>query len=142
MSSRADVKMDITHIQYPDSYFDVVYCSHVLEHVPDDRKAMREFCRVLNHGGWAVLLVPIDAEKTFEDPSVVDPAERLKLFGQHDHVRVYGHDYIDRLRAAGFSVAVTKISELCNSVEALQMGLTPASGEIYCCRKKAATGAS
>ena len=84
---KAMVRMDITDIQYPDGYFDVVYCSHVLEHVPDDKKAMREFRRVLKQNGWAILLVPITADKTFEDPSVVDPAERVKLFGQHDHVR-------------------------------------------------------
>lgn len=64
------VKMDITNIQYPDDSFDVILCSHVLEHVPDDRKAMREFWRVLKPTGWAILLVPIMAEVTFEDPSM------------------------------------------------------------------------
>src|SRR5205814_9838929 len=82
-----DVQMDITDIHYPDRSFDVIYCSHVLEHVPDDRKAMREFCRVLRDDGWAVLLVPITARSTFEDPTVTTPEERLRLFGQVDHVR-------------------------------------------------------
>lgn len=79
---KAMVKMDITDIQYPDESFDVIYCSHVLEHVPDDRKAMQEFFRVLKKDGWAVLLVPIVGELTFEDPSIVDPVERTKIFGQ------------------------------------------------------------
>ena len=72
-----DERMDITDIQHPDHSFDVIYCSHVLEHVPDDRAAMREFHRTLDPGGWAVLNVPINADRTFEDPSVTDPQERL-----------------------------------------------------------------
>jgi ubiquinone/menaquinone biosynthesis C-methylase UbiE len=105
LHSPAMVKMDITNIQFPDETFDVVYCSHVLEHVPDDRKAMREFYRVLKSNGWAVLLVPIIVEKTFEDPSIDKPKDRLRLFGQSDHVRKYGRDYVDRLRESGFSVS-------------------------------------
>src|SRR5262249_12426105 len=84
---------------------------HVLEHVPDDRRAMREFYRVLKPGGWAILLVPITVERTFEDPAVVDPAERLRLFGQEDHVRRYGPDYGDRLSEAGFAVSGVNVSE-------------------------------
>ena len=102
----AMVRVDVTEMEFPDASFDVVYCSHVLEHVPDDRKAMREFFRVLKPGGWAVLLVPITVEKTIEDPTLEDPAQSLALFGQEDHVRRYGKDYEDRLRDAGFAVAV------------------------------------
>lgn len=129
------VKMDITNIEYPDESFDVIYCSHVLEHVQDDRKAMREFYRVLGTKGWAILLVPITAEKTFEDPSIVEAQERLRLFGQHDHVRKYGPDYVDRLREAGFVVETTKVNNLVTKDEAVRMGLTVASGEIYYCTK-------
>jgi SAM-dependent methyltransferase len=100
------VKMDITDIQYPDNTFDVIYCSHVLEHVPDDRKAIREFFRVLKDGGWAIVQVPIIADTTFEDLTVINPKERERLFGQFDHVRRYGPDYKDRLTEAGFSVTV------------------------------------
>jgi hypothetical protein len=134
-NGRAMVKMDITNIEYPDQSFDVIYCSHVLEHVQDDRTAMREFCRVLKSNGWAILLVPIIAKKTFEDPSIVEPEERLKAFGQADHVRRYGPDYVDRLREAGFSVQVTKVNDLVQNDEAIRMGLTPAAGEIYYCTK-------
>lgn len=122
-SPRAMVKMDITDIQYPADTFDVVYCSHVLEHVPDDRKAMREFYRVLKPGGWAILLVPITVKETFEDPSVTSPEERERLFGQHDHVRRYGRDYVDRLREAGFTVTEDDFASRFNEKEARRYGV-------------------
>ena len=77
-ASKANVMlaMDITDIEFPDETFSVIYCSHVLEHVIDDRRAMRELCRVLRSDGWALLQVPISAKTTFEDPSVTDPSER------------------------------------------------------------------
>ncbi len=131
----AMVKMDITDIQYPDQSFDCIYCSHVLEHVQDDKRAMREFFLVLKNDGWAILLVPITSEQTIEDPSITDPEERLKVFGQQDHVRRYGLDYIDRLREAGFRVEITKVCDFVDDKEAIEMGLTPASGEIYYCTK-------
>ena len=129
------MKMDIMDIQYPDESFDVIYCSHVLEHVPDDRKAMREFRRVLKRGGWAILLVPITAGKTHEDPSITEPAERLRVFGQEDHVRIYGPDYVDRLREAGFAVTETRVPDLVSPEDAQLMGLTQAAGEIHLCRR-------
>lgn len=100
------INADITELQFNDNSFDVIYCSHVLEHIPDDLKAMRELQRVLKPGGWALLQVPQDItlEKTYEDFSIIDPAARLIAFGQHDHVRVYGSDYINRLISAGFDV--------------------------------------
>ena len=132
----AMVKMDITDIQYPDQSFDVIYCSHVLEHVQDDKRAMREFFRVLKNSGWAILLVPITSGQTIEDPSIIDPKERLKVFGQEDHVRRYGPNYVDRLREAGFKIEITKVRDLVNDEkEIIEMGLTPASGEIYYCTK-------
>lgn len=133
--SGAMVRMDITDIQYPDETFDVIFCSHVLEHVPDDRKAMRECARVLKRDGWALMLVPITADRTFEDPSVTDPDERLRLFGQEDHVRRYGPDYVDRLRDSGFRVETTGTGDLVTPRQATRMGLTPASGEIHFCTK-------
>jgi Methyltransferase domain len=127
-------RMDITSIRYPDETFDVIYCSHVLEHVHDDLQAMREFHRVLKQNGWAVLLVPINPGKTFEDPAVVKPADRLRVFGQVDHVRRYGTDYADRLRQAGFAVDVTPVSQLIQGEEAVRLGVARA-GDIYRCRK-------
>jgi SAM-dependent methyltransferase len=134
-NKQAMVKMDIMDIKFPDGYFDVIYCSHVMEHIPDDKKAMREFYRVLKPGGWTIILVPINADKTFEDPSIVDPDERLRVFGQEDHVRIYGPDFLDRLRNSGFRVKVTVASDLFEKNDIVRMGLTPASGEIYYCTK-------
>lgn len=130
-----DLKMDITDIHLPDDSFDFIYCSHVLEHVPDDRKAMREFNRVLTPTGIAILLVPITAEKTIEDPSIEDPKERLRLFGQEDHVRRYGPDYENRLREEGFQVEIIRGEDFLNSEEMETMGITSAAGELYICKK-------
>lgn len=127
-------RMDITRIEYPDESFDVIYCSHVLEHVADDRRAMREFRRVLKRSGWAVLLVPITAARTFEDPTAVSASDRVRVFGQADHVRRYGPDYADRLREAGFEVQVTRVPDMFPADEAARMGLAPA-GEIYHCTR-------
>jgi len=132
---RADIKMDITDIKLDDESIDVIYCSHVLEHVNDDRKAMREFQRILKKNGWAILLVPIFPGLTFEDPAIVDPKERLRHYGQEDHVRRYGSDYVDRLVEAGFIVKVWTVNELFEKDDIEKMGLTPASGEIYVCTK-------
>jgi SAM-dependent methyltransferase len=126
--------MDITAIRYPDESFDVIYCSHVLEHVADDQQAMREFHRVLKRSGWAILLVPITLDRTFEDPAIVRPADRLRVFGQKDHVRRYGPDYVDRLRNAGFEVQVTRVPDMIAADEAARMGISRA-GAIYHCTK-------
>jgi len=97
-------RCDITDIPEPDASFDVLICNHVLEHIPDDRRAMAELRRVLKPGGLAVLQHPIhDRPDTLEDPSVVAPDDRLRVFGQEDHVRIYGWDMLDRLRSAGFT---------------------------------------
>ncbi len=98
--------LDITRLAFEDDSFDVIICNHVLEHIPDDRKAMGELHRVLKPGGWAVLQVPVSKilEKTFEDPSVTTPEQREKIFGQYDHVRIYGQDYSSRLESKGFTV--------------------------------------
>jgi SAM-dependent methyltransferase len=131
----AMVKMDISDIQFDDETFDVIYCSHVLEHVSNDKRAIKEFYRVLKTSGWAILLVPITAAKTFEDPLVTDPMERLKLFGQEDHVRCYGPDYAERLAEGGFVVEIVKPKDFLGSEEIERMGITDSAGEIYFCRK-------
>ncbi len=96
---------------------------------------MCEFHRVLKKNGWAILSVPRNAEKTFEDASIIDPADRLRLFGQEDHVRRYGPDFGDRLRDAGFTVKVTAKSDFLEDDEIQLMKLTHATGEIYYCTK-------
>jgi predicted SAM-dependent methyltransferase len=135
MNRRAMVQMDITDIKYPDEYFDVIYCSHVLEHVKDDKKAIREFYRIIKKSGWAVILVPINADKTMEDFSFESAAERLEHFGQEDHLRQYGPDFKDRLKEAGFEVKVYSANKLFNNEDCIRMGLTYASGDIFYCTK-------
>ncbi len=105
-SPLARVHADVQALPFDDESFDVVFCNHVLEHVADDRQAMSELYRVLRGGGWGVLMVPMDEgrEETLEDDSITDPAERTRIFGQYDHCRVYGRDYAERLRGAGFEV--------------------------------------
>lgn len=102
----ADVKADICNLPFSNDKFDLIICNHVLEHIPDDTKAMSELFRILKPGGYAVLQVPYEKERleTFEDDSITDPEERRKIFGQYDHVRVYGMDYFDKLAAVGFQV--------------------------------------
>ena len=103
---KVDVKADILNLPFAENSFDMVFCNHVLEHIEDDAKAMSELFRVLKPGGMGIFQVPQDLnrEKTFEDFSITDPEERAEHFGQYDHVRVYGRDYFDRLRKAGFQV--------------------------------------
>ena len=133
---KAMVKMDICNIQYPDKSFDIIYCSHVLEHVIEDRKAIREFFRVLKTSGWAILNVPItNGKKTFEDANITDPKERLKVFGQEDHVRRYGLDYFERIRDVGFNVKIIKSSDFLNRDEITKMIGENKNEEIYYCTK-------
>jgi predicted SAM-dependent methyltransferase len=126
------VKMDITSIPFPESTYDVIYCSHVLEHVPDDRKALREFYRVLKPTGWLLLLVPVNVEKTFEDASVTDPQKRLELFGQDDHVRKYGPDVMDRIQEAGFKVKRVLPGDFLAAEQIIQYGITANAPLFYC----------
>lgn len=105
-SPLADVRADICDLPFEDEQFDVILCNHVLEHIPDDGKALSELFRVMKPGGWGIFQVPQDLsrEHTFSDPGITDPEQRRKIFGQYDHVRVYGRDYFDILRKAGFQV--------------------------------------
>jgi len=105
-SPLADLHFDVQEIPLEDNSFDVLICNHLLEHVADDRKALREFRRILRPGGWGVLLSPVELDRasTYEDDTITDPAERTRIFGQYDHRRIYGRDYADRLREAGFAV--------------------------------------
>lgn len=128
--------VDVTDIEQPDAAFDLVWCSHVLEHVEEDRRAMREFRRVLARGGRAVIGVPITVETTFEDPAVVDPADRLRLFGQEDHVRRYGMDVVERLAEAGFRVEVVRPSDLASPEEADRFRLPGDDQPLFVCRQE------
>ena len=105
-SPLAKLHFDIQNIPLGDKSVDVVICNHILEHIEDDRKALRELHRILRPNGWGVVLVPQDynRETTFEDDTITSPEERARVFGQYDHRRIYGRDYANRLRECGFEV--------------------------------------
>ena len=105
-SPLADVKADICNLPFKEDSYDVILCNHVLEHIPDDTKAMQELYRVLKPGGWGVFQVPQELERpvTFQDDTITDKKERAEIFGQYDHVRIYGQDYFQKLRSIGFEV--------------------------------------
>jgi len=106
LSPLADVKADICNLPFEDNTYDIIFCNHVLEHIPDDTKAMQELFRVLKPSGMGIFQIPQDLSRasTFTDDTIVDQKERAKIFGQYDHVRVYGRDYFDKLRSIGFKV--------------------------------------
>ena len=107
-SPLADLRFDVQNIPIEDNTYDTIFCNHVLEHVNSDHQAMVELHRILKPGGLAIMQVPLDTDykKTDEDITIKDPAERERRFRQYDHVRLYGQDYPDRLKAAGFKVTV------------------------------------
>lgn len=105
-SPLADVKADICNLPFKDGEFDIILCNHVLEHIPNDTKAMQELYRVMKVGGIGIFQIPQDLkrEATFEDDTIADKKKRAEIFGQYDHVRIYGRDYFDKLRSFGFKV--------------------------------------
>ncbi len=123
----ADLRLDLTDVKLPDSCFDVVLCSHVLEHIVQDRKAMGEIFRILKPGGWALILTPVSGKPdTDEDPTVEDPRERLKRYGQSDHVRNYGfEDFPKRLRETGLQVTLEDFATQLGEAAIERYGLTP-----------------
>lgn len=129
-SPLADVKADICDLPFEDSSFDIIFCNHVLEHIPDDTKAMQELYRTLKPGGWGIFQIPQDLKRdiTFEDDTITDKKERAKIFGQYDHVRIYGRDYFDKLRSVGFEVQEIEYTSMLSVEEVEKYRL--AKGEI------------
>ena len=114
-SPLADIKADIYALPFNNDQYDLIFCNHVLEHIPDDKKAMEELYRVLKKGGTLIAQVPLNEEldETFEDDTITDKKERTRIFGQYDHVRVYGKDYYTRLNTVGFeSKGITFINTM------------------------------
>lgn len=132
-SALAMDKVDIMAMPYADESFDAVLCSHVLEHVDDDRVALAEIRRVLKPGGLALLMTPIDGrvETTLEDPTVTTPAERHRVFGQSDHQRLYGRDFGRRVEAAGFAVRVDRYADDSDPELAARHGLRREDDEAF-----------
>jgi SAM-dependent methyltransferase len=128
-------RMDLTATGLPDGSKTLVWCSHVLEHIPDDRKALSEIYRILAPGGLLVLQVPIGGEKTFEDASVTGEAERLRKFLQEDHVRLYGHDLKQRIKGAGFACEILTTADLPLVKQTLYSVKSSLYREVFLCRK-------
>ena len=129
---KAMMAMDLTAMTFDDNSFDAIVCNHVLEHIPDDKKAMKELFRVLKPGGWASLQVPIKGDITQEDLSITEPKERLRLYGQEDHVRYYGRDFIGRLKEAGFDVRSISKTDLLGTDEMERVSVALENEVILC----------
>lgn len=132
----ADIKADICDLPFLDNSYDFILCNHVLEHIVDDNKAIRELYRVLKKNGIGIFQVPIDYNRdtTFEDFSATNKKERNKLFGQYDHVRIYGLDFFDRLQKAGFSVERCEYTSKLSKEDIIKFCL-PKKEIIPICRK-------
>jgi len=126
-SPLARIKMDIQKIPFEENFFNVIFCNHIMEHVDDDRLAMRELYRVMKPGGWGIIQSPVNYERavTYEDSSITSPEERLKHFGQKDHLREYGRDYAGRLREAGFMVEEVSLTDYATAESIIRCALTP-----------------
>lgn len=133
--AKGDLALDIQALDLPDGAFDAIICSHVLEHVERDRDALAELRRVVTADGWVLLLVPQDRERaeTYEDPAITTPAARRGAYWQDDHVRLYGRDFADRVRAAGFAVETLVMSERLGPGAAARHGLIDAD-LLHLCR--------
>lgn len=131
-----DLRLDITAMALDEASFDVILCIHVLEHVPEDRRALAELRRVLRPGGWAIVLVPLDPSlaETYEDPAVTTPEQRQAAYWQADHLRLYGRDFSDRLREAGLDVRVDHFVQELGSAAIARYGLHPGE-DIYVCSR-------
>jgi predicted SAM-dependent methyltransferase len=109
---------DMKQLDYQDQTFDVIVCSHVLEHMKDDILMMKELYRVMKDTGWGIFQVPIalSLKRTYEDPYIITPEERNRAYGQEDHVRIYARkDYVGRLKSAGFTFKPIHVSEICKT---------------------------
>ncbi len=133
------IRADLCNLPLAHECAQIVHCSHVLEHVADDRAAMAELFRIMQPGSWGLIQVPVwSADATFEDPSIVTPADRERAYGQNDHVRLYGPDVIERLRGAGLQVNVIPASQFLSPDESLRFSIDP-SEEIFHCERPAGT---
>ena len=132
----ADIKGDICDLPFSDNSYDFILCNHVLEHIIDDNKAMKELYRVLKKNGIGIFQVPMDYNRdtTFEDFSVTNKKERNKLFGQYDHVRIYGLDFFDRLQKVGFTVERCEYTSKLSKEDIIKFCL-PTKEIIPICRK-------
>lgn len=135
-SPLADLHFDVQQIPLADDSMEVILCNHIMEHVADDRQAMRELYRIMKPEGWGVILSPVERDRavTYEDDSITDPEERNRIFGQYDHRRIYGVDYAERLSSAGFDVEA--VDYICNFTSDEQSKYALTNEVIYVVRKR------
>ena len=135
-SPLADIKADICALPFEDETCDLILCNHVLEHIPDDHKAMSELYRVLKKGGTLIAQVPLEEGrlKSFEDDSITDKKKRTEIFGQYDHVRLYGMDYYQRLESIGFQTETVDFLKELSEEEIIRYAL-PKKEDIPVARK-------
>ncbi|OGS22788.1 MAG: hypothetical protein A2252_10710 [Elusimicrobia bacterium RIFOXYA2_FULL_39_19] len=140
-NKQAMEKMDITNIKYPDGFFDVIICVHVLEHVADDKLALKELYRVLQPGGWAIIMAPLDKTliQTIQDISLTDPLEQKRKFGLEGHIRLYGIDYKNILELSGFKVKIENYAAEFTPEQVKKYSLD-ISDDIYICTKHQSKG--
>ena len=132
----ANHPVDVSDLPFESNKFDAIICIHVLEHVVDDRAAMHELHRVLKEGGWALITVPIDLQrKTYEDPTVQSAEARKIHFGEEQHWRVYGFDFIDRLTAAGFEVELNRAEDIPQTTQ-IKFGIIENEHVFFCKKSK------
>ena len=134
---RADLKLDITALDLPSESEDVIFCNHVLEHVSDHLKALAEFRRVLKKGGMLIISFPIDesSDQMREDKNATEE-DRLRLFGQHDHFRMFGNDSEKMLENAGFEVSLIDISGMPDDIVPVNGPSDYDTNKVFCCIKK------
>lgn len=120
-------RVDMLEMQFEDQSFDLVIANHVLEHVDDDLKALREIHRVLKPGGYAILQTPYSGKlhHTWHDPGIDDDAARLQAYGQRDHVRLFGRDIFTRFASVGLVSCVRQHDEALPDVDATALGINP-----------------
>lgn len=131
---RVRLCLDVQQMPLADASYDGVYCSHVLEHVQDDLRALTELYRVLRPGGIALIQVPIIRDATFRDPSITTRRERLRVYGQVDHFIAYGPDFADRVRSRGFDVTTLRAGAYLTENERLRLDIDPAECLFLCQR--------
>jgi len=130
----AMIRMDMTAMPISFDSFDALICMHVMEEIIQDNLAMKEMFHVLKPGGWAIVTVPTNMNAmTYEDPSIVDPRDRERAFGEPAHVRVYGYDLADRLRSSGFTVTVDLAEDV--PIQKRERYGLRADENIFFCRK-------
>lgn len=130
------MRFDVSTLPLRSGTFDCAVCIHVLEHVERDRHAIAEIYRVLKPGGWALITVPVRLDQpTFEDATIMSPEGRMRAFGETDHVRFYGSDFVDRLESCGFTVEIDRAESLDEATKD-RYGLLE-DENVFFCRKPA-----